>query len=177
MSSTKPTSEETSRTQTGSSVYEQYISEQVAREDVRKDSVEKRGLAVVTTAGVLVTLLLGLAALNIDGKHFVLPFSARVSLTVALAWFFASALCAIATNFPLKYEEVRPEDLRRAISDHWRDPPEEAEKMTSLTQIKVLASARKKNAVKAACLYAAVVAEGVAVACVAIAVGFVLANK
>ena len=62
----------------GSSVYSDYIAEQVSREDARKESLERRGLAVVTSAGAFVALLFGLAAFNVREKHFVLPHSANV---------------------------------------------------------------------------------------------------
>jgi hypothetical protein len=158
----------------GSSVYSEYIAEQVAREDARKESLEGRGQAVLTTAGAISTLLFGLAAFNIDSKHFTLPGSAKVLLIVALSFFFVSALAAILTNFPLDYEEVRPADLREAVDNRWLDSEVTAERMTSITRLKVLASARDRNGLKAHFLYASICLQGVAVACLAAAVGLIL---
>jgi hypothetical protein len=41
----------------------EYLKDELARQDARQSSFEQRGIAVVTTAGTLVTLLFGLAAL------------------------------------------------------------------------------------------------------------------
>lgn len=158
----------------GGSIYAEYISEQVAREETRKESIERRGLAVVTSAGALVTLLFGLAAFNIGDRHFTLPHSAKVLLIIALSAFFISALCAIATNFPFKYEEVKPDDLYLAVKNRWTDQLPEAERMTAYTRLKVWRSARTKNDLKARYLYWAIIAQGIAVAAVAAAVGLIL---
>jgi hypothetical protein len=158
----------------GSSVYSEYIAEQVAREDSRKDSLEARGQAVLTTAGAIATLLFGLAAFNIGDKHFTLPESAKVLLIFALSFFFLSACAAIATNMPLDYDEVKPSELREAVKNRWLDPEATAERMTSLTRLKVLSSARTNNDKKARFLYASIWLQGVAVACVAVAVGLIL---
>jgi hypothetical protein len=164
----------TSDSDGGGSVYAEYITEQVTREEARKESIERRGLAVVTSAGALVTLLFGLAAFNIGNRHFTLPHSAKVLLIVALSAFFISALCAIATNFPFKYDEAKPDELYAAVKNRWADGTPEAERMTSYTRLKVWRSARTKNNLKATYLYWAIIAQGVAVAAVAAAVGLIL---
>lgn len=48
----------------GTSVYSDFLAGELAAQDARKASFEQRGIAVVTTAGTLVTLLFGLAALS-----------------------------------------------------------------------------------------------------------------
>ena len=48
----------------GRAVYGEYIKEQLNAQEARKNSLEQRGLAVITTSGALVTLLFGLTALT-----------------------------------------------------------------------------------------------------------------
>jgi hypothetical protein len=80
---------------------------------------------VVTTAGALATLLLGLAALSKKAHtstgSFVLPDAARGSLRVALIFFGAAAIAALLTNFPVRFEYVDPADLKNLISDSSED--------------------------------------------------------
>lgn len=158
----------------GISVYSDYVGEQLAREDARQESLERRALAVITSAGAISTLLFGLAAFNIDKKHFTLPASAKLSLSFALAFFLLSALLAIAVNFPTKTDEVDPEELTDILKGRWKDSQFEAERMTTLTRLKVFVSARSQNNKKARFLYAAVIAQGLAVAAVAATVWIIL---
>jgi len=62
----------------GSTIYSDYIAEQVTREDARKASLESRGIGVVTTAGALATLLLGFTTLTKKANHqLLLPHASQ----------------------------------------------------------------------------------------------------
>ena len=138
-------------------------------------SLEQRGLAVITTSGVLVTLLFGLTALSVRrAATFVIPDTAAVLLVVALVFFVLAALCAIFTNLPRSYEGVTVAALRGAVKDRWDDSEEVASQMVALTRLKTLASAKKNNDAKGIALVAAMCLEILAVALVGAAVGFVL---
>lgn len=158
-----------------SDIYLSYVNEQVAREDARKESLERRGLALVTASGAIVTLLFALAALTIKSSSYTLPHSSKVLLIAAVAAFFAAALCAIGTNYPFKYEEPLPEELRAAIRERWSDPETEVARNAALTQVKVWKSAREKNGKKAGWLLAGIVGQLVGVFLVAAAVALALA--
>src|ERR1700694_370776 len=99
-----------STTDSGASILAAYVQAQLARQDARKTSLEQRGITVITTAGALVTLLFGLAALSTKrAQTFALPAGASYLLVVALVLFFGAALAAILTNVPLEYEEADAE--------------------------------------------------------------------
>lgn len=84
------------RASSGTSDYGDFIKDELDVQDQRKASFEQRGLAVITTSGVLVTLLFALAALSTKrATTFVLPHAARTWLFVALVLFFLSALAAL----------------------------------------------------------------------------------
>ena len=129
-------------------------------------SLEQRGLAIVGTAGGLVTLLFGLTALTLERDAVTLPTSARALLVVALFLFVAAGLAALVTNIPMSYEGVTTEALRGAVANRWDDTSAEAVRMTSLTRITVLESAKRKNNLKAVALFVGMVLEIVAVALV-----------
>jgi hypothetical protein len=159
----------------GRDIYADYIKEQLDAQEARKVSLEQRGLAVITTSGVLVTLLFGLTALSVRrDSTFVVPDTAAALLIVALVFFVLAALCAIVTNLPRSYEGVTVDALRRAVKERWEDSEALASEMVALTRLKMLASAKKNNDGKGIALVIAMSLEILAVALVGAAVGFVL---
>ena len=158
----------------GRAIYADYIKEQVEAQEVRKVSLEQRGLAVITTSGVLVTLLFGLTALSVRGDRFEIPGPASVLLIAALVFFVLAALCAIATNVPRSYEGVTVAALRKAVKERREDTETIASEMIALTRLKVLESSKKNNDFKGLALVLAMGFEIIGVALVGTAVGFVL---
>jgi hypothetical protein len=159
----------------GRDIYADYIKEQLDAQEARKLSLEQRGLAVITTSGVLVTLLFGLTALSVRREStFIIPDAAAVLLIVALVFFVLAALCAIVTNVPRSYEGVTVDALRGAVRERWEDSEAVASEMVALTRLKMLASAKKNNDAKGIALVIAMSLEILAVALVGAAVGFVL---
>ncbi len=167
-------SDETASDGSGRAVYADYIREQLAGQEARKTSLEQRGLSVVTTSGALVTLLFGLTTLAVERESFTLPEASRALLVAAVVFFVIAAVAAIVTNMPLSYEGVTPSALLGAVKERWNDSEALATQMTSLTRIKVLESARRRNNIKAIALFAGMVSEIVAVALVGTAVAFVV---
>ena len=158
----------------GGSVYADLIAELVAREDVRKDSIEQRGVAVITTSGALSTLLLGLAAVNTHAKNWHLPASADDLLIAAVCLFFTAALLAISTNLPLRYAEVKAVGLWKQTGKRFGDDLAVAQRRVSFVRLRIAKRARRVNCVKAWLLFSAMCAEGLAVVCVAGAVVILL---
>jgi hypothetical protein len=149
-----------------------YVIEQLAREDARKDSLEKRGLAVVTTAGALATLLFAFAAFDQKNDAVLLSGSAVDALKRALIAYLVSAGLAIATNAPFFYAEVKPDAVKKAIKTKWADPTAEYE--ATATRVKVFTRARKVNNLKAVALLLAIAAQAVGVFFIAQAVWKIL---
>ncbi|MFZ1926007.1 MAG: hypothetical protein WAU42_07680, partial [Solirubrobacteraceae bacterium] len=85
-------------TSLGTAVYAEFLVGELAEQDARKASFEQRGIAVVTTAGTLVTLLFGLAALSTSvAKAQQLSGATKTALAYALVLFVASAILALLT--------------------------------------------------------------------------------
>ncbi len=125
------------------------MAQKLADEDARQSSLEQRGLAVITTAGVLTTALFGIATFVNPKSGVGIPASAHLPLTLAMSLLLASSLLAIATNMPLFYESVKTEDLRLAVTELWGDNPNDAMQRVAATHVKEIASARDRNKWKA----------------------------
>src|SRR4051794_11113883 len=95
------------------SAYGVYIASEL--EDVRalKASLEERALAVVTTSGVLVTLLFALASVVTSKKNYSIPVAARPALIVALAAFVLAAALALIVIVPSKHRGPSTADLEQ----------------------------------------------------------------
>ena len=134
---------------------------------------------MVTTAGTLVTLLFGLAALSTaSAKGNPLHHEETVWLAIGLVLFFVAASLALATNLPLNYEGPQTPDPKKpdmpSLADRVNAKPEDtgavADYAVADVRLKILGSARQKNGWKAKLIFAALTAEVLAVACVAISV-------
>jgi hypothetical protein len=152
-------------------VYDAYLKDELGGQETRKSSFEQRGLAVVTTAGTLVTLLFGLAALSSRSAiGDSLSHGEKLWLTGALGLFILSAVFALATNFPLKYSGPEPSDIETHLD---ADPEEDAltaQREVAFARVKILTVAQEKNTCKGNLLFVAMLVEVVAVACVGVAI-------
>ena len=159
----------------GRAIYADFIKEQLDAQEARKVSLEQRGLAVITTSGVLVTLLFGLTALSVrQASTFSIPDTAAALLIVALVFFVLAAISAIFTNLPRSYEAATVDGLRQVVKERWDDAEAVASEMVALTRLKMLAPAKKNNDAKGIALVIAMSLEIFGVALVGAAVGFVL---
>ena len=166
-------------------VYGEYLKDEIARQDARQSSFEQRGLAVVTTSGTLVTLLFGLAALSTASANGnPLHHEESVFLAVALVLFFVAGVLALLTNVPLGYAGPDLPDLKKpekpSFGDRLNADPEDSygASLYAVADVRltILASAQKQNGRKAKLLFAALIAEVAAVACVAVAIFELIIN-
>jgi len=159
----------------GQVVYAPLLESQLTEESSRKSSFEQRGVAVITTSGVLVSLLFGLAAVVTDAKGFALPGGSRVLLLVALILFILAAVGGIISNWPVKYLQVRIENLQRLVDAvNWSGPPKIASRRVAEAQVAILAHARRRNELKGYALIAAMITQVLAVVALAAAVALML---
>jgi|SRR5215207_7654715 len=161
----------------GSTLHAAYIKEQLAAQEVRKASIEQRGAGVITTSGVLVSLLFGLAAILTGAENYQLPGHAKSWLLAAMISFVVAALAAIVTSAPLFYSGPKIRDLEEAIKGPvWQESPADAEKRIAATEIKVLATARSRNTFKGYALLLAILTQVCALVFLAIAISVILDN-
>ena len=153
-----------------------YVTEQLEAEEKRRTSLETRALAVITTSGTLVTLILGLAALVTEAASFRLPVSAQPWLIAALSTFVVAASLAIGANAPQRYRAVDTDALERIVRQRWSAPADDALKTLTATRLADLRRAQQANDIKAWLLLGAAIAQGVAIACLTAAVVAILAD-
>jgi hypothetical protein len=153
-------------------VYGPLINAQVEDEQARKTSLEQRGLAVITTSGVLVSLLFGLGAIGVKRFETLgLPLPAMLLLIAALLAFVSAAGLGLATNRPRTYVALALEDMQRMVSlELWEKAQEPAARRVAENRVGIIATARKHNATKASLLQWAIAAESAGVALVALSV-------
>jgi hypothetical protein len=160
---------------TGTETYAALIDRELDAQEARKASLEQRGLAVITTAGALTSLLFGLAAFSTKSAHvLVLPGSAHQLLLAALVLFFMSAVGALVVNAPLVYQAVKPADIRGRLKETPVREREAAARDIAFTQLKTLESAKKLNGVKGWALLVSMTLEAAAVGCLVAAIFDVL---
>jgi hypothetical protein len=155
--------------------YGQLIVDQLTEERNRKNSLEARGITVITTSGTLVTLLFALTAGLTAATKFQLPASAKLPLLLALVAFVIAAIFGLATNVPLRYREATPQGLARLVhAIYWTAPPEIGQLRVAAAQVAVIAATRSANNLKVVFLIVAVFAELLAVVFLSWAVAGIL---
>lgn len=161
----------------GGSVYAAYIKQQLAAQEARKASIEQRGVGVITTSGVLVSLLFGLTTVLTGADNYQLPDGAKPWLFASMIAFVTAAIAGILTNAPLYYSGVKTADLQKAVKGKiWNDPAAAAEQRVAATDVKVLATAKSRNTFKGFVLLAAVTLQIVAVLCLSLAIRVILTS-
>ena len=154
----------------GSAVYGPILSEMVKAQDVRKTSIEQRGIAVVTTSGTLVTLLFGLVSVLTKDSSFHLPRPSRLWLSVSLPLFIASVVLALAVNVPFSYRDFLIAGLKKQLPSEWHGGKDEAEGRVAETRLEILEHNQRINNFKGWILAVAFLFEVLAVSAVALAV-------
>lgn len=138
-------------------VYAAVIQSLLAEENARKASLEQRALAVITSSGGLITLILALAAL-LWGKDPSASLAAtpRALLVTAVGVFVAAAAVALVANSPRTYWGFNDDDLDQMIAG-WRFDAEEAAEQVAALQAERVKRASAANQRKARQLQAAVI--------------------
>ncbi|HEV8681174.1 MAG TPA: hypothetical protein VGS09_00135 [Actinomycetota bacterium] len=155
--------------------YGPLIEDQLNSERAAKSSFEQRAVAVITTSGVLVSLLFGLAAIVTSTEGFEAPYAARVLLAVALGFFLGAAVLGIAVNAPRGYEEAASDNLRLLTEqEFWEARQAIGSRRAAEVRVEILQNARGANGRKARLLLWAMGLEVAAVAIVGAAVVVVL---
>jgi hypothetical protein len=151
------------------------LEKQLEDESSSKSSLEQRGVAVISTSGVLVSLLFGLSAIVTANKDFALPEASRVLLVVALVLFVLAAVGGIVSNSPRPYPQVQTSEFERFVSEQiWYACPEQTNRQIAEAQVCILKGSRERNKSKARALYVAIITQILAVAVLATAIAIIL---
>lgn len=127
----------------------------------RAASLEQRAVAVVTTSGVLVSLLFGFSAL-IKGREVTnLPTAPKAFLSAALISFVAAAAASLLTIMPRRYQIES--DWKELLTDWLKSPSNTWIDVLNL-RLREISHWERTNNTKAGYLVAAIAAECAGVA-------------
>lgn len=170
----KPSTALTLADVSGSS-FSRTIKDQLDEERQRKNSLEARGIGIVTSSGALATLLFGLVAFTRGTNpqpHWDIGTPAKVALLIGVALFAFAALMGLAANFPGDYKEASVKKLRERVqSELWNKPDAvEAARYDAEVSVGTIDAARQINSAKAKAIRWGIAAEAGAAIAVALAV-------
>jgi hypothetical protein len=149
--------------ETGASVYPNFIEGQLTEERSRKESLERRGMWVVTASGASLALLPGLLRDLPRGWPGVVARMLAVCSLASLAW---AGYRGILVNWLRGYDEPKIEELETFVAEeswegHWEQPSSEAILRMSRTNLETLKAARTFNNGKASNLRLAMLGQGI----------------
>ena len=154
--------------------YVAFVKELLEAEEKRNAALETRSIAVVTTSGALVTLLLALGAWITRVQTAVIEQTALTLAFVSALLFVLAALLAIGGNAPWKVWAITPTSLSTELWARWLTPGDRPDEKVTATRLKQWESARKLSSKKANLLAGAVTAQALAVLVLTVALGIVL---
>jgi hypothetical protein len=132
-------------------LYAELIDAQLQEERDRKTSLEQRGVAVLTAAGTLVTLVFGFATFVRGMNPVALSTLSTGFFVAALFFFVAAAAAGILSNRPTNYLELDEKELNRLTSDaiwSWTNRVVAGQRVAQ-AKVVIITSAREQNASKA----------------------------
>ncbi len=132
-------------------LYLELINDQLQRERDRKTSLEQKGLALVTAAGTLVTLVFGFTTFVRGADAVALSAFSEALFVAALFCFVVAAMTGILSNLPFQSKVVKESALSRLASEPFWSGTNRvmAGRHVAVVTIKILTGARKANDLKA----------------------------
>ena len=115
-------------------------------------------MAVITTSGALVTLLLALLTVKGRGGATVAT-GATDSFALGVWLLLVAGVAALVTNLPLRYASLDAGALQGIIEERWSDSPAAATRRVTATRLRTVARSHRLNSLKARFLVAALLAE------------------
>jgi hypothetical protein len=111
----------------------------------RKASLEQRALAIISTSGGLITLILALSALLL-GKDpsATLGHAPRTLLVMAVSVLVTAAILGLVANAPNRFYLFSAGDIDRMIGE-WEFNQEEAEILVAEMQARIVKNVAKSN--------------------------------
>lgn len=162
----------------GEAVYGQLLSQLLKEEEDTKTSLEQRGLAVVSSAGALVTLLVGIVGLGYRPGRVALPALARWFLVSSVMTFVIAGILGVLTNRPMGYKVFGQDALDKMVKpQYWYGPPEIGAWRVARFRVALIKNARQQNAKKARRLRQAIWAGGFGIIFAALSVTSLLFQR
>lgn len=140
-------------TETAGAAFARLVQDQFSEERARKQSLENRAAALVTSSGAFVSVVLAVAALA-GAQGLGVPREAAWTLTSAVVCLLAAAAAGVLAGMPRGYSEPDAAELGRYIERYWDADALEAAKVVAQATAANLQDARRANGKKATILVA-----------------------
>jgi hypothetical protein len=125
--------------------YAPFVEQELKSERERRSTLDTRGQTVVTTSGVLITILSAVTAIAVNRKVLVAPGAVRYSILSALACFIIAVFFGILATINFKYHVASKSTLLRLPREHSADSREVAERNIVATNVTTILTLRKGN--------------------------------
>lgn len=158
-------------------VYEKVVAALLLSEEDRRKRVEGRAATILTASATMLTLIFGLT-IFVSGKDYIFKNHCAVwSLTLALAAFVVSSVIAIIIQaYPFQYSILNDFTLNN-LAAKWNETEDNARQMWVQSQAETITTLRSSNNKKSALAVWSFGFEILAIALLAISVGFELHTK
>ncbi|MEJ2855718.1 MULTISPECIES: hypothetical protein [unclassified Saccharothrix] len=156
--------------------YAGFIEAEVKAERERRAAFDARGQALITTSGVLVTLLTGVAALVKTAATPRFPVAVTATTGAALLLFAAAAACGVVAGWNRHYAVTAPRTLGRMVADHWTDDEVDARNNVATLMVRTLETLRHSNGFKARWVATGLVVQVVALVVLGVAAVLTMAH-
>lgn len=143
----------------GGERYASFVEQELKAERTRRETLDGRGQAVVTTSGALVALLGAVGAIVMQRAGFALPGDAHYPLLAALVLFVVATFFGILVTYNFKYDVADRETLAE-LAEHLTDSDDEIALISTVgTNVKTIVTLRRGNNIKATLLLVALFAQ------------------
>jgi hypothetical protein len=154
--------------------FAEFVRRELEVERERRKASDARGVAVVSTAGSLTTLLAAVGAFVSARTGFRLPGSAVGPLILTLGSFVIAAVCGIMATRLTPYAVTPAVTLTEMLTTRWRTDEVDARNFTAVQDVKTIETLRDGNNEKSWWLLAALVALVVGLLALSVAVYLIL---
>jgi hypothetical protein len=139
------------------------LADQLADERAKKTSLEQRGIAVISTSGVLVAVAFGFQALAWQERPAALEPAAIGLLLVAFGCLVSASVAGLTINLPVRLPVVDAAELvQQSMRADWYVSSTDSAQGDYQHGALLLAGLRKVNRVRARTLFAALLLETLA---------------
>ena len=143
-------------------IYTAFVKSELGTEEERRNDINSRSLAALSTSGGQFAVVVGLATF-VEQKDFHLSRAGIVLFVIAIVGYLIAAALALVATGSHKTVAASPSTLMAMLSDRWMDHEVDASNFVARTQVRSIATLRAGNDIKVKWLKASLVLQVAAV--------------
>lgn len=145
-----------------------FVEAELAKEEARRESIEKRGLSVVTVAAGLFGLVSALHGVSGPSRGDQPSQLGHVLLTLSALLVVAGTIAGALTNAPRRYRLIDPEELLASAPTMWQQSEDATDRALYASHLTFLHDAQRTNDARAQFLFAALALSGLGIVGIAL---------